>query len=350
MFFYRLLHDLKSIFCSSESSLAFSVWKKKKNSCERNYWDQNICQMNDRDQYHLDFKSDLHLWLSLPCSLWPFPKNPTCDSSAGLVESLIKEHKHSSQTLNTTHTHTHTQCSQMNGLAQHNGAKLNHWCQNGQKPSPSTPRSLTHRQELTNKHVFVCPCNVFWIRRYRLWLEGAYGHFSSLCKSVLPLLFSSLPGMITELIIWFSALFISFCALSFNSHLHFLDASFTSAASRQRTAYVETGSHNHHWRLQAAVMVDIKMPFFGLRGERESWHQVLSAGAQNSHYFHRGAPVPAADGDLSRTSVLANSPGRWQSQCHSKPRQPQLRLSRVTRSSVTLQPYTAVLRLWTPLT
>lgn len=78
--------------------------------------------------------------------------------------------------------------------------------------------SLTHIQGLTNKHPFVCLRNVFWIRRYQLGLEGAYGQFQFIMQiSIATILLQAHPGTITELIICSLVYFISFCALSFNS-------------------------------------------------------------------------------------------------------------------------------------
>lgn len=91
-------------------------------------------------------------------------------------KSLIKEHKHSSQTLNTAHTHAHNAAGWM-AWPEHNSTKLNHWCQSHQNPSPHTNDSLTHMQGLTNKDLFVYLHNLFSLRQHQLWLEGECGQF-----------------------------------------------------------------------------------------------------------------------------------------------------------------------------
>lgn len=169
-------------------------------------------------------------------------------------------------------------------------------------------------------------------------------NFSSLCKTALQQLFSRYPGTITELIICSLLLFISFCVLLLNSILIFLDACFTSAVSQQRL-YVET----HKGKLIQSALIITMWSYGGHRNALfwtfsslgQTWYQVLFARERKySYYFHRFTPRPCC---CWRQPVederVSKQPKQVATSVSLRREQPQLSLSRLVLSSVTLQTY-----------
>lgn len=143
-------------------------------------------------------------------------------------------------------------------------------------------------QGATNKDLFVCRPNVFRIRRNHLWFKGAYGHFQFIMQISVATIVPKLP--------WYDYWINIFCAILLYSILTHL---WHQLCLKKGHAYF----HSLFWTLCSLG---------------QSWYQVvLAREGTHGYYFRRCTPAPAAGGNLSKKSVLANSPNRWQCQCHS---------------------------------
>lgn len=214
--------------------------------------------------------------------------------------------------------------------------------------------SLTHMQGSTNKDLFVCLRNVFRIRRCKLWFEGAYDQFQFIMQISVATIVLKPPWYNYWIIICSLDLFISFCSLSRNSVFVFFIHPLHQLSLNKGLTWKHT--HTDKFVISSddcnvKLLWTQKCPFLDF-SLGHNWYQVLLARereCKHSYYFHRCTSVPAAGSNLSRMSVLANRPNRWQRRCHSSVSSLSWALSGLILSTVTLQTYTGAPTFWTQL-